>query len=71
MCVCVFTCTEGNGVKEGERGLVALLTLYKLDSRTSGTSQQKAYFEETSLLASLILSSSHSRGIQSPSVCHH
>lgn len=54
-----------------EREVCFALTLYKLDSETSGTSQQKASFEETSVLASLTLSSSPSLGIQSPSVCHH
>lgn len=63
----MFAHTERERAKER----FALLFLYKLDSSTSGTSQQKASFEETSLLASLIPSSSHSLGIQSPSVCHH
>ena len=56
--------------KEGEV-FFAVLTLYKLDSGTSGTSQQKASFEEASVQASLALSSSLSLGIQSPSVCHY
>lgn len=72
--MCVYMHWEREREREIKRErevCFALLTLYKLDSGTSGTSQRKASFEETSVLASLTLSSSPSLGIQSPSVCHH
>lgn len=56
--------------KEGEV-FFGVLTLFKWDSGTSGTSRQKASFEEISVQASLALSSSLSLGSQSPSVCHY
>lgn len=55
--------------QDGKRGL--LCSLYKLDTGTSGTSQSKACFEETSVLASFSPSFSPSLDIQSHSLCHH
>jgi len=68
--LCVYMHWE-QGLKR-ERGVCfSMLTLYKLDSGTSGTLQQKACFEETSVQASFTLSTFLSQDIQRPSVCRH